>query len=75
MREEYGYERIVTVTVDVGQPKEDIEQAEAKAKILGTEHYTVDAKEEFARDFCFAALKANGDYQGSRLHRQRQRPV
>ncbi len=26
MKEEYGYERVVTVTVDVGQSREDIEQ-------------------------------------------------
>ena len=32
MREEYGYERVVTVTVDVGQPKEDLAQAADKAK-------------------------------------------
>jgi len=47
MREEYGYDRIVTVTVDVGQPKEDILQATEKAAQMKTEHYTVDAKEEF----------------------------
>lgn len=75
MREEYGYERIVTVTVDVGQPKEDIEQAETKAKILGTEHYTVDAREEFARDYCFASLKANGDYQGYPISTSIARPL
>mgnify|MGYP001571010850 CR=1 FL=1 len=27
MREEYGYERVVTVTVDVGQSRDDIAQA------------------------------------------------
>ena len=26
LREEYGYERIVTVTVDVGQPDEDVQR-------------------------------------------------
>ncbi len=75
MKEFYGYERVVTVTVDVGQPKEDIEQAEAKARILGTEHYTVDAKEEFARDFCFAAIRANGDYQGYPISTSIARPL
>ncbi len=38
MKEEYGYDKVVTVTVDVGQPQEDIDQAAEKAKILGTEH-------------------------------------
>lgn len=75
MREEYGYEKVVTVTVDVGQPAEDIAQAAEKAKILGTEHYTVDAKEEFARDYCFAALQANGDYQGYPISTSIARPL
>lgn len=75
MREEYGYDRVVTVTVDVGQPREDIMEAAEKAKKLGTEHYTVDAKEEFARDFCFSSLKANGDYQGYPISTSIARPI
>jgi argininosuccinate synthase len=75
MREEFGYERIITVTVDVGQPKEDLLQAAEKARLLKTEHYTVDAKEEFARDYCFKALKANGDYQGYPLSTSIARPL
>jgi argininosuccinate synthase len=65
----------VTVTVDVGQSRSDIEQAAEKAKILGTEHYTVDAREEFVRDYCFAALKANGDYQGYPISTSIARPL
>ncbi len=75
MREEYGYKEVVTVTVDVGQPKEDIEQAEAKAKTLKTKHFTVDAKDEFVRDYCFPALKANGDYQGYPMSTSIARPL
>ena len=75
MREEYGYDKVITVTVDVGQPAEDIAQATEKAKIMGTEHYTVDAKDEFARDFCFAAVKANADYEGYPLSTSIARPV
>lgn len=75
MREEYGYTEVVTVTVDVGQPVEDIQQAEAKAKTMKTEHYTVDAKEEFARDFCFKAVQANGDYQGYPMSTSIARPL
>jgi argininosuccinate synthase len=52
MKEQYGYDEVITVTVDVGQPKEDILQAEEKAKIMGTTHFTVDAKDEFAQQFC-----------------------
>ena len=38
MREEYGFDHVITVTVDVGQAREDIKQAEDRAKSLGTEH-------------------------------------
>ncbi len=75
MRQEYGYKNVVTVTVDVGQDPADIQQAAEKAKILGTEHYTVDAKEEFAKDFCFAAVRANGDYQGYPMSTSIARPL
>jgi argininosuccinate synthase len=75
MREEYGYERVVTVTVDVGQPEQDIREAAEKAKVLGTEHYTVDAREEFARDYCFASVKANGYYQGYPISTSIARPL
>jgi argininosuccinate synthase len=75
MREEYGYDRVVTVTVDVGQPEADLKQASEKAKILGTEHYTVDAKEEFVRDFCFPSVKANGYYEGYPISTSIARPL
>lgn len=75
MREMYGFEHVVTVTVDVGQPKEDVEDAAERAKILGTEHYTADAKAEFARDYCVPAVKANADYQGYPLSTSIARPL
>ena len=64
MKEDYGFDHVVTVTVDVGQPQADLDQAESKARVMGTEHYTIDAKAEFAADYCFASVKANGDYEG-----------
>lgn len=75
MREEYGYKTVVTATVDVGQEKSDIKQAEEKAKILGTEHYTIDAREEFAETFCWSAVRANGDYQGYPMSTSIARPL
>jgi argininosuccinate synthase len=30
LRDRYQYEKIITVTVDVGQPQEDLEKAEAR---------------------------------------------
>lgn len=75
MKEHYGYERIVTVTVDVGQPQWDIREAEEKAKILKTEHYTVDAKDEFASQYCFPAIRANGYYEGYPISTSIARPL
>lgn len=75
MREEYGYDEVITVTVDVGLPESDLQQAAEKAKILGTKHFTVDAREEFIRDYCWAAVKANGDYQGYPMSTSIARPL
>jgi argininosuccinate synthase len=75
MKEQYGFDNIVTVTVDVGQPKEDIEQAEERARTLGTDHTTVDAKAEFVEDYCWPAVKANADYQGYPVSTSIARPL
>ncbi|MGZ3723444.1 MAG: argininosuccinate synthase [Bdellovibrionales bacterium] len=75
MREEYGYKDVVTVTIDVGQDPADIAQAEEKAKLLKTEHYTVDAKEQFVEKFCWPAVQANGDYQGYPMSTSIARPL
>lgn len=74
MRED-GYDEIVTVTVDVGQPAEDIAQASERAELLGCKHYTVDAKEEFAREYCMSAIAANADYFGYPLSTAIARPL
>src|SRR2546421_9616837 len=75
MREEYGFDHTVTVTVDVGQPGDDIHQAEERARTFGTEHYTVDAKAEFVEQYCWPAVKANGDYQGYPISTSIARPL
>lgn len=75
MREEYGYGEVVTVTVDVGQHPSEVKQAEEKARILGTTHYTVDAKEEFVAEYCWPAVRANGDYQGYPMSTSIARPL
>ncbi|MBO3801634.1 MAG: argininosuccinate synthase [Thermoproteota archaeon] len=62
LQEKYGAE-VVTVTVDVGQ-KEDFGEVEHKALRLGAKkHYTIDAKEEFVRDYIFPAIMANALYE------------
>ncbi|MCS7119942.1 MAG: argininosuccinate synthase [Nitrososphaerota archaeon] len=55
---------VITVTLDVGQ-KEDLEEIKAKALSLGVlKHYSIDAKEEFARRYVLPAIKANALYEG-----------
>lgn len=62
IQEKYDAE-VVTVTLDLGQ-KEDLRKIEEKAKSLGVlKHYSIDAKEEFARNYIFPAIKANALYQ------------
>jgi argininosuccinate synthase len=56
--------QVITVTVDVGQG-EDLKEAEDKAKKLGVvKHFSIDAKNEFAKDYIFPAIKANALYEG-----------
>jgi argininosuccinate synthase len=63
LQEKYGAE-VITVTVNVGQP-EDLTEIEEKANNLGvSKHYSIDAKEEFAADYIFPAIKANALYEG-----------
>ena len=75
LRERYDYDEIVTVTVDVGQPENDLKKAEARAKRLSDEHHTVDAKNEFVEKYLFPLIKANGDYEGYTLGQAIARPL
>ena len=59
LEEEYGYDEVVGVTVDVGQPDEEFAEAEATAETLELEHHVVDATVEFA-DLCFEAVAMTG---------------
>ncbi|WP_136592440.1 argininosuccinate synthase [Salinigranum halophilum] len=74
LEEEYGHDEVIGVTVDVGQPEEEFEEAEETAEALGLEHYVVDAKAEFA-EACFRGVKANATYQGYPLGTALARPV
>lgn len=63
LREKYDAD-VVTVTLDVGQ-KENLKAIEEKAYKLGVlRHYSVDAKEEFVKNYVFPAIKANALYEG-----------
>ena len=74
LEEEYGYDEVIGVTVDVGQPASEFEEAEETADALDLEHYVVDATEEFA-ELCFDAVRANASYQGYPLGTALARPV
>jgi len=62
IQDSYGAE-VVCLTVNLGQPGEDYEVIEGKAKMLGAiETHVLDAREEFARDYLAPAIKANAVY-------------
>ncbi|APX97379.1 argininosuccinate synthase [Natronorubrum daqingense] len=74
LEEEYGYDDVIGVTVDVGQPASEFDEAEETAEALGLEHYVVDAKDEFAQ-LCLDSVRANATYQGYPLGTALARPV
>jgi argininosuccinate synthase len=62
IQDSYGAE-VVCLTVNLGQPGEDYEVIEAKARQLGAvECHVVDARQRFADDFLAPAIKANAVY-------------
>ncbi|MFL5845043.1 MAG: argininosuccinate synthase [Solirubrobacteraceae bacterium] len=62
IQDEYEAE-VVTLTVNLGQPGEDYDVVEGKARQLGAvETRLIDAREEFARDYVAPAIKANAIY-------------
>ncbi len=74
LKEEYGYDEVIGVTVDVGQPESEFNEAAETAAALGIEHHVVDATETFA-ELCFDAVTANATYQGYPLGTALARPV
>jgi argininosuccinate synthase len=64
IQDQYDAE-VVCLTVNLGQPGEDYEVIEGKARMLGAlECHVVDAREEFAREYIVPAIKANALYGG-----------
>ncbi|WP_313692617.1 argininosuccinate synthase [Halorarum halobium] len=74
LEEEYGHDEVIGVTVDVGQPEEEFDEAAETAEALDLEHHVVDAKAEFA-DLCLDSVRANATYQGYPLGTALARPV
>ena len=74
LEEEYGFDEVIGVTVDVGQPEAEFAEARETANALGVEHFVVDAREEFA-ELCLESVTANATYQGYPLGTALARPV
>ena len=75
LEEKYDVE-VVTACVDVGQGTEEIEKAESMAAKIGQgNHYTIDAKEEFANEYISRGIKANAEYEGYPLSTALARPL
>ena len=57
--------RVITLTLDIGQQKDDLEAIKKKALKFGAiKAIVLDAKEEFANDFLAKGIRANASYQG-----------
>jgi len=74
LEEEYGYDEVIGVTVDVGQPDVEFAEARETADALDVQHHVVDAREEFAA-LCLRSVQANATYQGYPLGTALARPV
>jgi len=56
---------VITLTLDIGQQKDDLKIVQEKALKFGAEKAIVyDAKKEFAEEFITKGIKANASYQG-----------
>lgn len=64
IQDQYKAEAI-TLTLDIGQQKDDLEAIKKKALKFGAvKAIVLDAKDEFANDFLVKGIKANVSYQG-----------
>ncbi|HIJ07721.1 MAG: Argininosuccinate synthase [Methanomicrobiales archaeon 53_19] len=75
LKERYGYDRVVTVAVDVGQPGDEVKMATEKGRLIADAHYTIDATEKFVQNHIFPAIKANGSYEGYPMGTSLARPL
>lgn len=63
LKDHYNAE-IITFAADVGQ-EEELNGLEEKAKATGASaHYTLDLKDEFAKDYIYPMMRANAIYEG-----------
>jgi argininosuccinate synthase len=63
LQEKYDAD-VVTVTLDLGQ-HDDMGEVEERSRLIGARnHYTIDAKAEFLKDYVSPAIMANAMYEG-----------
>ncbi|HJJ41931.1 MAG TPA: argininosuccinate synthase, partial [Methanocorpusculum sp.] len=60
----YGYDKVITVAADVGQPESEVKMATEKGNLIADKHYTLDIKDDFVKEHVFPAVKANALYEG-----------
>lgn len=57
--------KVIALTIDIGQPMDDLEAIKQKALNLGAHKaYVLDCKDEFAAEYVAKGIKANANYQG-----------
>ncbi len=75
LQEEYGYDEVIPVVVDVGQPEDDMQEAYDRAEELELDLRVVDASEEFVEEMIYPSIQANGSYEGYPMGTSMARPV
>ena len=71
----YGYDRVITVAGDVGQPESEVKMATDKGNLIADKHYTLDLKDAFVKNHVFPAIKANALYEGYPMGTSLARPI
>ena len=61
LRRKYKADKIIPITVDVGQGEEEIQTGIEKAKILKVEPIMIDAKDEFTEEWMAKAILATSE--------------
>jgi argininosuccinate synthase len=63
-QQKYHAQKLVAISVDVGQGDEEIQQSIERAEKLGISPVILDAKQEFTEQWLSKAIWANSDYNG-----------
>jgi len=64
LRRKYKAEKIIPITVDVGQGEEEVQLGFDRAKVLHVDPILIDARDEFTEEWMAKAVMANSDYMG-----------